>query len=57
MNDLALNELCLRIRQNADKLPEMQREQMEMALFRTLSDIERAAQAAQWRLNDLKFRP
>ena len=56
MNDLALNELCLRIRQNADKLPEMQRDQMELALFVALSDIEKAARAAQWRLNDIKFR-
>ena len=53
MNDLRLNELCVKIRQNADKLQEMQREQMELALFVALSDIEKEARAAQFRLNDL----
>ena len=56
INDLQLNELCLKIRQNADQLPMMQREQMERALFITLSDIEKAAHEAQWRLNDIKYR-
>ena len=57
MNDLQLNELCLRIRQNADKLPELQREQMERILFLTLSDIELASRKAQDRLNSLKYEP
>ena len=54
MNDLQLNELCLRIRQNADKLPELQREQMELALFVALSDIDRAAKQAQYRLEEMR---
>ena len=54
MNDLALNELCLKVRQNADKLPEMQREQMERALFLTLLEINRASEDAMQRLNEMK---
>lgn len=55
INDLMLNELCLKVRQNADKLPMMQREQMERALFIALSDIEMAAKKAQQRLNEMRF--
>ena len=54
MNDLRLNELCLKIRQNADKLPLMQREQMERALFRNLLEIHQASEDALHRLNELK---
>ena len=54
MNDLRLNELCLKIRQNADKLPMLQREQMERALFLNLMDIQRASEDALHRLNELK---
>ena len=57
MNDLRLNELCLKIRQNADKLPFLQREQMERLLFITLSDIDRAAKQAQYRLEELRREP
>ena len=54
MNDLQLNELCLRIRQNAERLPLLQRDQMELALFVALSDIDRAAKQAQYRLEEMR---
>lgn len=54
MNDLRLNELCLKVRLNADKLPMLQREQMERALFLNLMEIQKASEDALHRLNELK---
>ena len=54
INDLTINEKCLRIRQLADSLSLSMRDGRELSLFVALSDIERAARDAQWRLNDLR---
>ena len=54
MNDLRLNELCMKVRLNADKLPMLQREQMERALFLNLMEIQRASEDALHRLNELR---
>lgn len=54
-NDLEVNEHCLKISQLADKLKVMQRDGQERALFLALSDIQRASEKAQWRMNDLMY--
>ena len=54
VNDLRLNELCMKVRLNADKLPMLQREQREVALFRNLLEIHQASEEALHRLNELK---
>lgn len=55
INDLEVNEHCLKISLLADKLKVFQRDGQEMALFMALSDIQRAAEKGQWRMNDLMY--
>ena len=44
----------MKVRLNANKLPMLQREQMERALFLNLLEIRRASDDALDRLNELK---
>lgn len=55
INDLEVNEHCLKISQLADRLKVLQRDGRETDLFKALSDIQRAAEKGQWRLNDLIY--
>lgn len=55
MNDREVNEQCLKIINLARTLASLQAGNKEMALFIALSDIQRAAEKAQWRLNDLLY--
>lgn len=55
MNDLKVNEYCSRIKALSRKLDELQAKGPEMELFMTLSNIQRAAEEAQWRMNDLIY--
>lgn len=54
INDIDVNALCLLIREKADSLSMLMREGKELALFMALSDIDRAAKQAQYRLNDIQ---
>ena len=55
-NDLEVSEHCTHIHNLARKLSHLQanmpRTELELAI--TLSNIQKAAEHAQWRLNDLK---
>ena len=55
MNDAEICSLCLKVERLARTLDELQAQSKEMALFMALSDIERAANKAQMRLNDLLY--
>ena len=55
MNDLEVCAACIKIERLARKLDELQAQSKEMALFEALSDIEKAANKAQTRLNDLRY--
>lgn len=55
MNDREVGEQCSKIKALARKLDELQAKGPEMDLFMALSDIQRAAEKAQWRLNDLMY--
>jgi len=55
MNDPEVCRDCLKIEQLARTLDELQAQNKEMALFIALSDIQRAAEKAQYRLNDLLY--
>jgi hypothetical protein len=57
INDLELNTELVKIHRYASILNYLTREGKEHALFMALSDLEKAAQEAQWRLNKLKYRP
>lgn len=57
MNDIEVNECCLKIHQLARQLGELQAQNKELKLLITLSDIQKAAEKAQYRLNDLKPLP
>ena len=56
LNDLETNERCVQIRKLAETLQMLEREGKELALFVTLSDIEKHAHEAQIRLNRLKWK-
>lgn len=55
-NDLEVSEQCAKVKRLARQLDEllanMPRTELKLAI--ALSDIQRAAEKAQWRLNDLK---
>lgn len=55
MNDLQVSEFCSRIKTLSRKLDELQAKGPEMELFMALSNIQRAAEQAQWRMNDLIY--
>ena len=55
INDPDLNAGCLKVRQLSERLPILQREGQELALFIALSDIEKAAHEAQDRMNKLRY--
>ena len=55
LNDLEVNECCLKIEQLTEKLKIYQRDGKEMALFMALSDIQKLAEKGCWRLNDLLY--
>lgn len=55
INDTEVNEHCMRARLLAETLPILQRNGNELALFIALSDIEKAAHAAQNRLNQIRY--
>jgi hypothetical protein len=54
-NDKEVGEQCSAIKRLSRGLDELQAGSNEMALFRALSDIQRAAEKAQWRMNDLLY--
>lgn len=58
MNDLRLNEACVKIKKIARRLQELEAEAKAgktLHLFIALSDIEQAARNGQWRLNELEY--
>lgn len=54
-NDIEVAEQCHKIQALARTLAAVAANGQEMALFMALSDIQRAAEKAQWRLNDLLY--
>lgn len=55
INDIELAAFIIQIQKNSRSLTTLESGGHEMALFMALSDIQRAAEKAQWRLNDLLY--
>lgn len=55
INDLDVNERCMRIRLLAETLPSLERNGQEQLLFIALSDIEKLANEAQTLLNERRY--
>lgn len=53
INDLPLNEFCVKVRQLAEQLPILMRDGKVRDFAMALSDIEMNARDCQYRLNDL----
>lgn len=56
INHLSLNESCLKIRQAADKLPELMRDGRVSDLCEALATIECEAREAGYLVNDMVWR-
>jgi hypothetical protein len=56
INDLELNERCVKVRKLAATLPKLIADGRELALALVLAEIEATSRDAQYRLNDVSFK-
>lgn len=56
INDIALNEYCVKIRRLSEQLPKLMREGRETALALVIAEIEATSRDAGYRLNDVSFK-
>ena len=56
INDIELNEYCVKIRQLSEQLPKLMRDGRDTTLALVIAEIEATSRDAGFRLNDVSFK-